>query len=41
MDMEAIVKAARTIKPDIYIISDAVQHAPHMAWMWKHWALMQ
>lgn len=29
MDMEAIVKAAREINPDIYIISDAVQHAPH------------
>lgn len=30
MDMEGIVNAARAIKPDIYIISDAVQHAPHM-----------
>ncbi|WP_317856024.1 aminotransferase class V-fold PLP-dependent enzyme [Chakrabartyella piscis] len=30
MDMEGIVKAVRAIKPDIYIISDAVQHAPHM-----------
>lgn len=30
MDLEAIVKAVRAIKPDIYIISDAVQHAPHM-----------
>lgn len=30
MDMEGIIKAARAIKPDIYIISDAVQHAPHM-----------
>lgn len=30
MDMEAIVKAVRAIKPDVYIISDAVQHAPHM-----------
>lgn len=29
MDMEAIVKAAREINPNIYIISDAVQHAPH------------
>lgn len=29
MDMEAIVKKARAIKPDLYIISDAVQHAPH------------
>jgi len=31
MDMEGIVNAVRAIKPDIYIISDAVQHAPHMA----------
>lgn len=31
MDMEAIVKAAREINPDIYIISDAVQHIPHAA----------
>lgn len=30
MDMAGIVKAVRAIKPDIYIISDAVQHAPHM-----------
>lgn len=30
MDMEGIVKAARQKNPDIYIISDAVQHAPHM-----------
>ena len=29
MDIEAIVKRAREIKPDLYIISDAVQHAPH------------
>lgn len=29
MDMEGIVRAAREINPDIYIISDAVQHAPH------------
>lgn len=29
MDMEEIVKKARAIKPDLYIISDAVQHAPH------------
>lgn len=28
-DIPAIVKAAREIKPDIYIIVDAVQHAPH------------
>ena len=29
MDIKAIVKRAREIKPDLYIISDAVQHAPH------------
>ncbi len=29
MDMEKIVKLAREIKPELYIISDAVQHAPH------------
>lgn len=29
MDIEAIVKKSREIKPDLYIISDAVQHAPH------------
>lgn len=29
MDIESIVKKAREIKPDLYIISDAVQHAPH------------
>lgn len=28
-DIEAIVKRAREIQPDIYIIVDAVQHAPH------------
>ncbi|MBQ7037077.1 MAG: aminotransferase class V-fold PLP-dependent enzyme [Clostridia bacterium] len=31
MDMEDIVKKARAIKPDLYIVSDAVQHAPHHA----------
>lgn len=31
MDMEAIIKKARAICPDLYIISDAVQHAPHCA----------
>ena len=31
MDIERIVKLAREIKPDLYIISDAVQHAPHHA----------
>lgn len=29
MDIETIVKKARAIKPDLYVISDAVQHAPH------------
>jgi len=29
MDIEGIVKAARDKKPGLYIISDAVQHAPH------------
>lgn len=29
LDIEEIIKAARAIKPDIYIICDAVQHAPH------------
>lgn len=29
LDMEAIVHRAREIKPDLYILVDAVQHAPH------------
>lgn len=29
MDIAEIVRRAREINPDIYIISDAVQHAPH------------
>lgn len=29
LDIEEIVKQARAIKPDLYIIVDAVQHAPH------------
>lgn len=29
LDVEEIVKQARAIKPDLYIIVDAVQHAPH------------
>lgn len=29
LDIPAIVKAARAIKPDLYIIVDSVQHAPH------------
>jgi len=29
MDIETIVKKARAINPDIFIICDAVQHAPH------------
>lgn len=31
MDIEAIVRKAREKKPDLYILSDAVQHAPHCA----------
>ena len=29
MDMEKIITAAREVKPDLYIITDAVQHIPH------------
>lgn len=29
MDVQAIVEKARAIKPDLYIVIDAVQHAPH------------
>ncbi|MFK7984169.1 MAG: aminotransferase class V-fold PLP-dependent enzyme [Saprospiraceae bacterium] len=29
LDAEKIVAAARKIKPDLYIVADAVQHAPH------------
>ena len=29
LDIAGIVKAARAIKPDIYIITDSVQHVPH------------
>lgn len=29
MDMNRIVQAARAVKPDLYIITDAVQHIPH------------
>ncbi len=29
MDIEGIVKAVRAVKPDVFVISDAVQHAPH------------
>lgn len=29
LDIETIVREARKIKPDLYIIVDAVQHAPH------------
>ena len=31
MDMEEIVRTARGIKPELFIVSDAVQHAPHHA----------
>lgn len=30
-DLEEIIKAARNIKPDLYITCDAVQHMPHAA----------
>jgi len=30
MDIEDIVRQARAINPDVYVVSDAVQHAPHM-----------
>ena len=36
MDIEAIVRKARAKKPDLYIISDAVQHAPHAGLDVKH-----
>lgn len=29
LDIEQIVRKARAIKPDVYILVDAVQHAPH------------
>lgn len=29
LDIQAIVQQARAVKPDLYIIVDAVQHAPH------------
>ena len=29
LDIQSIVAAARAIKPDLYIVVDAVQHAPH------------
>jgi cysteine desulfurase / selenocysteine lyase len=29
LDLEAIVRRAREVKPDLYVIVDAVQHAPH------------
>lgn len=28
-NMEEIIRQARTVKPDLYIVVDAVQHAPH------------
>ena len=31
IDIETIVKKARAIQPDLFIVSDAVQHAPHSA----------
>lgn len=29
LDLEAIIQRARAIKPDLYVLVDAVQHAPH------------
>lgn len=29
LDLEAVVRRARVVKPDLYVIVDAVQHAPH------------
>lgn len=29
LDIEEIVRCARAVKPDLYIVVDAVQHAPH------------
>ena len=29
MDLESIIRKARAKKPDLYILADAVQHAPH------------
>jgi selenocysteine lyase/cysteine desulfurase len=29
LDLEQIVRRARAVKPDLYIVVDAVQHAPH------------
>lgn len=29
LDIEAIVRRAREVKPDLYVVVDAVQHAPH------------
>jgi cysteine desulfurase / selenocysteine lyase len=29
LDLQAVVRQARAIKPDLYIVVDAVQHAPH------------
>ncbi len=29
MDIESIIKEARKVKPDLYVLVDAVQHAPH------------
>ncbi|MEL7649149.1 MAG: aminotransferase class V-fold PLP-dependent enzyme [Sedimentibacter sp.] len=31
IDIESVVKEARKIKPDLYIVCDAVQHMPHNA----------
>lgn len=38
-DMEEICKEARKINPDIYIVSDAVQHMPHGSLYVHKWGL--
>lgn len=40
MDMKEIVTRARAIKPDLYIISDAVQHMPTDWWMYRIYSWM-
>lgn len=39
MDIKEIVRRAREINPDIYVISDAVQHAPHAAIDVEDWGV--
>lgn len=39
LDIEAIAREARKIKPDLYIICDSVQHTPHGLTDMKEWGL--